>query len=63
MDTFPGAYLTIVAALALLNSALLFTVRWGLTRSDAARERDDEADGKKVKEDLLPKPEEERRKT
>ena len=62
MDTFPGAYLTIVAALALLNSALLFTVRWGLTRSDAARERDEEA-GKKLKEDLLPKSEEERRKT
>ena len=63
MDTFPGAYLTIVAALALLNSALLFAVRWGLTRSDAARERD-EAAGKKLKEDLLPKTEEgERSKT
>ena len=61
MDTFPGAYLTIVAALALLNSALLFTVRWGLTRSDAARERDEA--NKKLKEDLLPKSEEERRKT
>ena len=61
MDTFPGAYLTIVAALALLNSALLFTVRWGLTRSDAARERDEA--NKKLKEDLLPKSEKERRKT
>ena len=32
VETFPGAYLIIVASLALLNSALLFTVRWGLTK-------------------------------
>ena len=62
VDTFPGAYLIIVAALALLNSALLFTVRWGLTRSDAMRERDEESNNQKQKEDLLPKEELGRRK-
>ena len=56
VDTFPGAYLIIVASLALLNSALLFAVRWGLTKSDALREKDEA--NKKQNEDLLPKGEE-----
>ena len=53
VDTFPGAYLLIVAALALLNSALLFSVRWGLSKSDALRELDEA--NQRLREDLLPK--------
>ena len=37
MDTFPGTFLIIVAALCLLGSALLFVVTWGLGKADKLR--------------------------
>ena len=37
MDTFPGTFLIIVAAICLLGSALLFVVTWGLGKADKLR--------------------------
>ena len=37
MDTFPGTFLIIVAALCVLGSALLFVVTWGLGKADKLR--------------------------
>ena len=37
MDTFPGTFLIIVAALCLLGSGLLFLVTWGLGKADKLR--------------------------
>ena len=37
MDTFPGTFLIIVAALCLLGSTLLFVVTWGLGKADKLR--------------------------
>ena len=54
--TLPGAYLFIVAGMALLNSILLFTVRWGMNKADSLRELDNEANQRpKEEEDLLKK--------
>ena len=37
IDTFPGAFLLLVAGLSLLCSVLLFTVTWGLGMADSLR--------------------------
>ena len=37
IDTFPGAFLLLVAGLSLLCSMLLFIVTWGLGRADSLR--------------------------
>ena len=51
IDTFPGAFLILVAALSLLCSLLLFIVTWGLGKSDSLKRNDEQQ--KKVKEKLL----------
>ena len=42
IDTFPGAFLIIVAALSLLCSLLLFLVTWGLGKSDSLKWKDEQ---------------------
>ena len=41
IDTFPGAFLILVAALSLLCSMLLFIVTWGLGKSDSRSRKDE----------------------
>ena len=41
IDTFPGAFLILVAALSLLCSMLLFIVTWGLGKSDSLSRKDE----------------------
>ena len=45
----------IVAGLALLNSILLFTVRWGMKKADGLRELDEVNQRPKEEEDFLKK--------
>ena len=55
IDTFPGAFLILVAALSLLCSMLLFIVTWGLGKSDSLKWKDERQN--RAKEKLLMKEE------
>ena len=46
IDTFPGAFLILVAALSLLCSMLLFIVTWGLGKSDFLSRKDERHEAK-----------------